>query len=127
MNPLEVLCGALAGIFVSNRMSQRNLDPAAYTAWRVKSLTRLNKVAFSVFAVGLFWIGMAFLLTGIRGAGVWMLVLAGLSLLYGWLWAPKFVVHREMRRVARAQHQAQREAERLARGQLRPDDPDYWR
>ncbi len=127
MNPLEVLCGALAGVFIGNRMAQRNMDPAEYTAWRVKSLTRLNKIGFSVFAVALFWIGMAFLMTGISTPGVWMLILAGISVLYGWLWAPKVVVRRETRRLARAQHRAQREAERLSAGRLRPDDPDYWR
>jgi tetrahydromethanopterin S-methyltransferase subunit E len=126
MNPLELMFGAILGVLFGNRVARQRMDSATYTAWRVKGLTRLYKLAYGAIAFVAFWWGMALLLTHVS-AGVWGLVVAAVCVAWGWGVAPKRVVRREQRRVAREQQREAREADRLAQGRYRPDDPDYWR
>jgi hypothetical protein len=126
MNPLELVYGAIVGLLVGNRAARQRMDPASYTAWRVKGLTRFYKIVYGVLALAAFWVGVALLMTNVS-AGVWGLLAAAASVAWGWGVAPKRVVRREQRRVAREQQREAREADRLAQGRYRPDDPEYWR
>jgi hypothetical protein len=80
-------------------MARQRMDPATYTAWHVKGLTRLHNFMYGAVAAVAFWLGMALWLSR-SSASVWGLVVAAVCVAWGWGVAPRRVVGREQRRVA---------------------------
>ena len=121
MNPFGVFLGAIGGLLFGNKLAKQNLDPEEYSALRVKFLIRSRKFLMGIFAA--MFIVVAFIphahVMGIAGA---------LMFIYGgWILAPKRIVRAEARRVERERQREDQKAERLARGDFRPEDPEYWR
>ncbi len=127
MNPLELLVGAVAGLFVGNRLARQNLDPAAYTAARIRYRTKFAKVVYATLGVMCVWMGMALMYSGSGGVGVWLVLASAGFFVWGWAVAPRRIVKRESHRHAREQQASAAESARLERGELRPEDPEYWR
>lgn len=126
MNPFGLLLGALAGLFVGNRLVRQNMDPAEYTATRIRYRTKFSKWVYGVLGVGSAWVGIAGLMTG-GSWGTWFLLIGAVCFVWGWRVAPGRIVRQESARHAREQQVSAVEAPRLERGEFRPDDPEYWR
>jgi hypothetical protein len=46
INPLEFVFGAILGVLFENHVARQRMDPATYTARRVKGLTRFYKFVY---------------------------------------------------------------------------------
>jgi hypothetical protein len=123
VNPFGLFLGALGGLLFGNKLARQNLDPAEYTAMRVKYLTKAYKLSMGTFAA--ISLILAIVLPG--GGHVAGLVAVLFFVYLGWVVGPKRIVRQEARRMGREQQRVQQKAERLARGEFRPDDPEYWR